>query len=215
MTRDINAAVTEINHGLSRADRAVKFEKIHRRRANKVSDKEGRRLVVYVRRRAKLFNHGIIHNHNLVAHLHRLKLIMGNIDRRCVHSIMQRSQFFRHTLTELRVQRAQWFIHHKRLGLANNGAPQGNPLPVAAGKAANRFVQDMLNTQHAGNFRHFCPRITPPHALTKQRVTDILPDIHMRIKREHLEHERDIAFRWRAPADLLAVEVDFPGRGQF
>ena len=43
----------------------------------------------------------------------------------------------------------------------------------------------------------------PWHALDIQRVADVLAHIHMRIKREHLKHERNIALAARAFDRLL------------
>ena len=52
-------------------------------------------------------------------------------------------------------------------------------------------------------------------ALAFQGKADVSPDIHVRIEREQLEHEGDIARRCAVHRHVLAVEPNGAGRRQF
>ena len=52
------------------------------------------------------------------------------------------------------------------------------------------------------------------HALAEQRKADILPHIHMRIEREQLEHEGDVALGGALEGHVLAAEEDPAGGRQ-
>ena len=52
------------------------------------------------------------------------------------------------------------------------------------------------------------------HALAFQRKADVLAHVHVRIEREQLEHEGDVARRRAPQGDVLAVEQDLPGGRQ-
>ena len=48
----------------------------------------------------------------------------------------------------------------------------------------------------------------PRHALRDQRKGDVPAHVHVRIEREQLEHEGDVALRGALPGDVLAAEED-------
>jgi hypothetical protein len=116
----------------------VKPRKVHRRRADEIGHEHRRRLVIDVLRRAELLDHAMVHDHDLVAHLHGFQLVMGDIDRGRAHAVVQRAQLFGHVLAELGVERAKRLVHHEGLGVAHDGPPQRNALAVAARQPADR-----------------------------------------------------------------------------
>ena len=87
----------------------------------------------------------MVHHHDLVAHLHRLQLIMGDIDRGRPHPVMQGAQLFGHMLAELGIQRAKRFVHEERLRVAHNRPTQRHALPITARQAANGLFQDVAD----------------------------------------------------------------------
>ncbi len=60
-----------------------------------------------------------------------------------------------------------------------------------------------------------CLELGARHALGQQREADVLAHIHVRIEREELEHEGDVAFAGAAHRDVLAVEQDLAAGRQF
>ena len=128
-------------------------------RADEIADEHRIRAVIDLLRRAKLLDHAIIHHRDLVGHRHGFELVMGDIDRRRLQPVVQRAQLAAHQMAELGVERAERLIHHEGLRLANDGAAERDPLPVAAGKSRYRLVEQMLDAQHARRFLDPPPRL--------------------------------------------------------
>ena len=104
-----------------------------------------------------------------------------------------------HQLAELGVERAERLVHQERLRAADDGAAERHALAVAAGEAADRPVEDVVDA--AGASRASSTRrcdLGPRHALADQREGDVPAHVHVRVEREHLEHEGDVALRRRA-----------------
>ena len=111
---------------------AFEPQEVHCGAADEVGDKQGRRVVVDVLRGAELFDDAVVHHDDLVAHLHRLKLVMGDVDSGRVHAVVENAQFLGHDLAEFGVERAEGFVHHEGLGVAHDGTAEGHALAVAS-----------------------------------------------------------------------------------
>ena len=72
-----------------------KRQEVHRRRADEVGDEHRRRPVVDLLRPAELLDDAVVHHDDLVAHLHRLELVVGDVDRGRAHPVVQRAQLAR------------------------------------------------------------------------------------------------------------------------
>ncbi len=76
---------------------------------------------------------------------------------------------------------------------AHDGATERNALAVTTGQSADRLVKDGCNAKDACNFLDPLADLVLGHSLACQRIGNVLAHIHVRIKRKHLEDERDIA----------------------
>ena len=56
--------------------------------------------------------------------------------------------------------------------------------------------------------------LRPAHAIALQREADVLPHVHMRIEREELEDEGNVARRRPIEGDVSAAEMNVAGRRQ-
>jgi hypothetical protein len=196
-------------------DTAVEAQEVHRRRADELGHEERRGLVVDVLGRAELLDHAVVHHDDLVAHLHGLELVVGDIDGRGPHPVVERAQFLGHPLAELGVERAERFVHQEALGVAHDRAAERHALPVAARKPAHRPVEQMLEPEDARDLVHLLAHAGARHALAHQRIADVAPHVHVRVEREHLEDEGDVALARGLAADLLAVDPDLARGRQF
>src|ERR1044071_5662267 len=120
---------------------------------------------------------------------------MRDVDGGCIEPIMQRPQFTAHNMTEFGVERTEWLVHQESLRLAGDGAAKRYALPIAAREARDRAVKQMGNAQNTrclidpvANFRTRSP-------VALEREADVAPHIHMRIEREQLEHEGNVALQ--------------------
>ena len=82
-----------------------------------------RRPVVDLLRRAELLDDAVVHHDDLVAHLHRLELVVGDVDRGRAHAVVQRAQLLGHVLAELGVERAERLVHQEALGSRTMARP--------------------------------------------------------------------------------------------
>ena len=69
----------------------------------------------------------------LVPIRHCLALVVGNVDRRNPQPPLQSRDFGTCLHPQLGVQIAQRFVHEEELGLANDGAAEGDTLTLATG----------------------------------------------------------------------------------
>ena len=127
---------------------------------------------------------------------------------------MQFAQLTTHEMPELGIERTQRLVHQKCLRTPNHRAPQRDPLAVAAGQFRRLARQQMLDAQKPCCLQDPLANVAAPHALALERKADVLGDIHMRIKRKHLEHESDVAGGSAPECDILAVEQNASTRRQ-
>ena len=137
---------------------------------------------------------------------------MGDVDRGGADAVVQAAQLLAHQLAEGGVERAQRLVHQERLGPADDGAAQRHALAVAAGKAAHRPVEQFVDAQELRRLldpRRISARGTP----WAQREADVSAHVHVRVEREQLEHEGDVALAGAPEGDVLAIQPD-PARGR-
>ena len=151
--RDGDLGVADADAGGAGRDVAVEAEEVHRRRADEVGDEHGRGPVVDLLRLAELLDDAVVHHDDLVAHLHRLELVVGDVDGGRAHAVVEGAQLLGHVLAELGVERAERLVHQEGLGLAHDGAAEGDALAVAAGEAADRAVEDGVDAEDARDLR--------------------------------------------------------------
>ncbi len=174
---------------------AAKAEEVHRRRADEVGDEQRRRPVVDLARRAELLDHALVHHGDPVGHRHRLELVVGDVDRGGAEAVVQVAQLAAHEVAELGVERAERLVHQEGLRPAHDGAAERHALAVARGEAetgrSSRWV--MRRIRAASSTRALISARRMPWRF--EREADIRPHVHVRIEREELEHEGDVALR--------------------
>ncbi len=72
----------------------------------------------------------------------------------------------------------------------------------------------MFDAQQPRRLEDPFARFAPRHALALERKADVLLDIHVRIEREQLEDEGDVALGSAPEGDVLAVEQNAPAGRQ-
>ncbi len=200
--------VVEIDRPVTRSQAALEAQEVHRRRTDEVRDEHAGGPVVNLLRRTDLFHAPLVHDRDLVGHRHRLEMVVGDIDRGRLDAIVQVAQLAAHHMEKLGVERAQRLVHQEGLRTAHHGSPERYAVAVAAGELRCFARHQMLDPQHPRGLLHPLANLVPRHTLALQREADVLPDIHMRIEREQLEHERDVAGGGTVERDVLPVEQD-------
>src|ERR1017187_272271 len=106
---------------------------IHSRRAEKASNKNTCRMLVYFRRSTKLLKLTLIHHRNLVSHCHGLDLIVRNIKHCCAEITLNTFQFGAHLSAQSSIEIGKWLIEEKHFWLTHNSTPDSNALAFTAG----------------------------------------------------------------------------------
>ena len=140
---------------------------------------------------------------------------MGDVDRRRVDAVVQLAKLAHHQVAELGVERAERLVHQEGHRPAHDGAAERDALAVAAGKAARRAGRGDGRCAGTAPSPRRAADLGARHALALQREADVLADIHVRVEREELEDEGDVARRGAVEGDVVAAEQDAAGGRQF
>ncbi len=135
-----------------------------------------------------------MHDDHPVGERHRLDLVMGDVDAGGVARDVQPLDLGPHLLAQLGIKRADRFVHQQRLGPAHQRAADGDALHVAARERRGAAGQQAFDAEDFRDLLHLASRA--PTATMRdgaQREGDVLVHRHMRVEREGLEHEGDVA----------------------
>ena len=109
-------------------------QKIHRRAADEACNKAVHRGVVQLERAADLLHNALVQDDDLVGQRHRLDLIVGDVDHRCLEVLMQLGQFQPHLDPQQCVKVRQRLVEQEHLRVTHQRPADGNPLPLSAGQ---------------------------------------------------------------------------------
>ena len=87
---------------------------------------------VELERRADLFDPPAAKHDDLIGERHGLGLVVGDVDHRRAHRLMEFRDFEPHLDAQLRVEVRQRLIEQEHLGLPDDRAPYRHPLALAA-----------------------------------------------------------------------------------
>ena len=122
-------------------------EKIHGGRTEEGRDERVGGSIVKLKRGPDLLDAAAVHHHDLVAHGHRLDLIVGDVDRRCFEPVLQLLDLATHLHAQLGVEVGQRFVEQEDLRIADNRPAHGDPLPLAAGKLSRVACEQRLKPE--------------------------------------------------------------------
>ena len=126
------------------------------RLADKLRDEAGFRPVEYFRRPADLNQTAAIEHGDPVRGRHRLRLIVGDVNRGDFEFFVQPADLEAHLFAQIRVQVAQRLVHQKNLRLDHQRARQRDPLLLSAGQLGRIAIFQLRQVHDAkqlGNFR--------------------------------------------------------------
>ena len=114
---------------------------VHLRHSYESRDKEVRRVVKHLLRGTHLLHLAVFHDDDAVAQRHGLGLVMRDVDKRGVDALAQLDDLCAHLVAKLCVQVRERLVHKQNLGLANNGATDGDALALAARERFGLTIQ--------------------------------------------------------------------------
>ena len=150
-------------------------------------------MLIDLRGGAHLLQDTLVHDGDLVGHGHSFDLVMSDIDRRGFVLEVDVLQLGPHLLAQLGVERSDRLIHQQRLGPAHQRPADRDALHVAARQGRGPLVQQRLDAQCLGDLAHALVHHGLALLRGAQREGDVLVGVKVRIQREQLEHESDVA----------------------
>ena len=149
--------------------------------------------VVELERGAHLLDDAVMHDHDLVGHGHGLDLVVRDVDRRGLQTLVQFLDLGAHRDAQLGVEVGQRLVEQEHLRVAHDGAAHGDALALAARQLPGIALeqrgqrQDFRSALDAGrDFIRAC-------AAQLERKAHIVGDRHVRIERVVLEHHGNVA----------------------
>ena len=183
-------------------------QEVHRRRADEPRDEAAGRPVVDCHRRVDLLRHPRIHHDQPVGQRHRLHLIVRDVKRGGPQAALKLLDFQAHLHTQLGVQVGQGLVEQEGAGVANDGPPHRDTLPLAAGELAGLALQEVRQLQHLGRLLHPLLDLRPAQLRDLQTVGHVVVDAHVRVERVVLEHHGDVPVLGLQIVDHLAADGD-------
>jgi len=166
-------------------------------------------------RRADLLDHPVAQHHDAVGERHSLDLVVGDIDAGGLEGHVQALDLRAHVDAQLGVEIGQRLVEEEELGLAGDGAADGDTLALAAGQFLRLAVEEGLDLQDLGGALDRRGDAGARRAAHLEAEAEILAHRHVRIERVVLEDHGDVAFARRHVVDHLVVNDDLAARYRF
>src|SRR6266540_1970055 len=159
-------------------------------------------------RRADLLDAPIPQDRDPVAHGERLLLVVGDVEEGDAHLLLDALQLELHLLAEFQVERAERLVEQQHLGLVDDRARQGDPLPLAAGELRRLAVAKATEPHRGQDLRDPLMPLRPRHPLDAQPVLDVVGHRHVREQGIVLEDGVDVTRVRRPEGDVVATQLD-------
>src|SRR5262249_29421435 len=143
-----------------------------------------------------------------VAHSHGFHLIVGNVNRRCAHGLLELLEIAAGACAQFRIEVGQRLIEKEHGWLAHECASQRHALTLTAGKLAGAPVGEVANAEELRCPLDLSLDLGALHALRAQWEGDVVPHRQMWIETIALKHHRYAAGAWRDLVDRLAMDED-------
>ncbi len=131
---------------------------------------------------------------------------MGDVDRGGAGLAVDLGDLGAHRDALLSVEVRKRLVHQEDADLADDGAADGDTLPLAAGERAGQTVKIVGQTEDAGRVLDLLVDHVLVDALQRQAVGQVVIHAHLRVQGVALEHHGDLALA-RAPL-VGALPVD-------
>ena len=148
---DLKALALELRLAVA-ADLDV--QEVHGRTADEARDEQIDRMLVERLRRVKLLHDAVVQDDDPLAHGHRLDLVVGDVDKRGLESLVQLENLHSSLDAQLGIEVRQRLVHQKDFWLPDDRPPQGDALPLAAGERLGLAIEERLEPQNLGRFAH-------------------------------------------------------------
>src|SRR3954454_12925484 len=181
-------------------------QEVHLGRADEAGDEQVARVVVELERGAGLLDHAGLEHHDLVGQRHRLDLVVGDVDHGGGQLLVEPGELDPHLDAQRRVQVRERLVEEEDLGLADDGAADGDALALAAREVLGLAGEQRPEVQDAGGLVDLGAAFGLRHAGEAQGEAHVVGHGHVRVEGVGLEDHGEAAVRRRHVVDPLAFE---------
>ncbi len=186
-------------------------EQVHRRIAEEAGDEGVGRTAIDLERAADLHDLALVHDADPVAHGHRLDLVMGDVDGGRAELLLLPDQLVAGADAERGVEVRERLVEEEDLGVADDRAPEGDALPLAARERVRLAAKEGREAELARGLADPAIDLVPRHAAPPQAERQVRLHVHVRVERIGLEDHGDVTILGRHVIDDLAVDRDGAG----
>ena len=132
-----------------------------------------------------------LHQHQVVGEPLHLGDVMADVEDRDRERGMQRLEVGQDLVLAQAVEPGERLVHQQKPGLREQGAPDGDPLALAARKAERRPIEKALHPQQRDDLVEARRLLGPAPQGTAVAIEKVAPDREMREQARLLEHVAD------------------------
>ena len=138
------------------------------------------RALVEIRGRRELLHLAVIEDRNAVRHGQCLGLVVGHIDHGHTELLVNVLDLVLHLLTQILVQRTEWFVHQDELRLEDQRPGHRDALLLAAGELGRHARAEIRELDHVEGTLYPCLDIRLAHLANPQREGEVFRHRHVR-----------------------------------
>jgi len=172
--------------------------------ADELRDEPGGGLPVDLLWRPDLLDAAVVHDGDAVRHRERLRLVVGDVDRRHAGLALDGADLAAETLAQAGVERRQRLVQQEDVRLRSERAGERDPLLLPAGERLRVPVAHPREADEVEQSSDATARVC--HVGEVEPVGDVLADAHVREQRVLLEHDADVARLGRDARDVRPAE---------
>ncbi len=188
-------------------------QQVHGRAPDEAGDEQVGGQVVDILRWTQLLQDPARHHSDAIAERHRLHLVVGDVDGRDVHPLVQPLQIPADLHAELGVQVRQRLVQQERRRLTDERPAHRDALPLPAGELRRPPAEEIVEAEHRADAADADADLVLRNLPLLEAEGEVLVHGHVRVQRVVLEHHRDVAVARGDVVDHAVADGDGSGRG--
>ena len=162
-------------------------------------------------RGADLFDPAAVEDDDPIGEGHRFDLVMGDVDHRRAETDVQLRDFQAHLHAQRRVEIGERLVEQEDFRVADDRAPDGDALPLAARQLPRASCQQVFDLQRRRHFPDAPIDLLATKAHETEAEADVLGGRHVGEERVGLEDHGDFTLRGRDARDVAVIDADQTG----
>ncbi len=153
-----------------------------------------------------------LHDGDAVAHGHGFHLVVRHVDHRGAELHVQLLDLGAHLHAELGVEVRERLVEEEHVGLAHDGAAEGDALPLSAGEGLGLAVEQVGDFEELRGVVHAADDFLLGELAQLEAKGQVLAHRHVRVQRVVLEYHRDVAVLRRDVVHAALADEDVAPR---